>query len=190
MQPGCVRRRVRVSDRAELVRAAAALDAVLEYPHGCTEQRVAKARAVMAAGELRELLSLDQHAIEHKAADGAGLGHDFLRHVERTGVLVHLLEVAPLDGTDAAGNYRAIRNELASHSETLAAKPEILVLNKIDLVPEAEREAVVAGIAADLGLDEGELPLVVSGATGEGVGELLEVCWRVTGASDKERAWG
>jgi uncharacterized protein YfaS (alpha-2-macroglobulin family) len=67
-RPGSVRRRVRVSDRAELVRAAAALDAVLEYPHGCTEQRVAKARAVMAAGELRELLSLDQDAIEHKAA--------------------------------------------------------------------------------------------------------------------------
>ncbi len=67
------------------------------------------------------------------AHEGRGLGDEFLRHVERTRVLVHVVDALPIDGTDPLENYRTIRNELAQHSAELASKPEIVVANKVDL---------------------------------------------------------
>ena len=64
---------------------------------------------------------------------GAGLGHEFLRHVERTGILVHLLEPQPDDAAATVANYRAIRNELEQYSAVLAARDEIVVVTKADL---------------------------------------------------------
>jgi GTP-binding protein len=97
---------------------------------------------------------------------GAGLGHEFLRHLERTRVLVHLVEPQPSDGTDPLDNYRAIRDELAQHTVNLAARPEILAVTKADL-PVAEE--VRARLAEDLGRHD---ILLISAVTGEGLNQL------------------
>ena len=115
------------------------------------------------------------------AAQGAGLGHDFLRHIERTAVLVHVLDMAPLDNSDVAENYEVIRRELLEYSVELAEKPEIIVFNKIDLVPPDERSECAKKLIAKLRLPRDVNPILVSGATGEGVPELLEACWTARG---------
>ncbi|MDP6153398.1 MAG: GTPase ObgE, partial [Phycisphaeraceae bacterium] len=99
----------------------------------------------------------------------------FLRHVERTCVLVHLLEIDPTDGSNPITNYHAIRAELAAHSAALADKPQIVAISKIDLLPDlADRSAAVELIEAELGVK----PFTISAATHEGLEPLLETCWR------------
>jgi len=129
-------------------------------------------------GDERRLVLADIPGLIEGAAQGAGLGHDFLKHIERTSVLVHVLEVRPADGSDPAANYRAIRAELGGYSSALLEKAEVVALNKIDLVPEDERAKLVRGLAKALKCprDSG-LPIVISGATGEGTRALLEACW-------------
>jgi GTP-binding protein len=129
----------------------------------------------------RRLVIADIPGLIDGAAGGAGLGHEFLRHIERTTALVHLLDVAPVDGSDPADSYKAIRRELADYSPELAAKQEIVAINKIDLVPEAERHTVIERIVATIGGHGPGTPLVLSGATGEGTRELLEACWHAAG---------
>jgi GTP-binding protein len=73
------------------------------------------------------------------AAEGAGLGHQFLRHLQRTRLLLHLVDFAPFDGADPVAQVRAIVAELAKYDPELAAKPRWLVLNKVDMVPAEER---------------------------------------------------
>lgn len=73
------------------------------------------------------------------AADGAGLGVQFLRHLQRTGLLLHIVDLAPFDDTDPVKEAKAIVKELKKYDESLYAKPRWLVLNKLDVVPEAER---------------------------------------------------
>ena len=68
------------------------------------------------------------------ASGGAGLGHEFLAHVERTRLLVHVLDLNPLDGSDPVANHATVEHELASHDPRLAALPRILALSKADLV--------------------------------------------------------
>jgi len=122
----------------------------------------------------RRLIMADIPGLIEGAADGAGLGHRFLKHIERTGALLHLVEVMPVDGSDPVSNYRAIREELERYSSELAAKDEIVVLNKVDLLPPDERDAILATIASELGLD----PVITcSGATREGIRDVLEHCW-------------
>jgi GTP-binding protein len=128
-------------------------------------------------GDERRLVVADLPGLIEGAADGAGLGHDFLRHIERTRVLLHLVDIAPLDGGDPAEAYRVIRRELNEFSPDLAEKPELVVLNKLDLVPEEERAARVERFAGAIGMWRGERPLAVSGATREGMGALLEAAW-------------
>ena len=124
----------------------------------------------------RRLLVADIPGLIEGAAGGAGLGHDFLRHIERTNRIVHVIDVMPFDGSDPVMNYRTIRRELGEYSETLAQKPETLVLNKIDLLPEAERESHVRTFVEGL---ECELdPILISGLSGEGIDVLLETLWK------------
>ena len=102
------------------------------------------------------------------ASDGAGLGHDFLAHVERTRLLVHVLDLAPLDGSDPAENHAVIERELAEHDSRLAELPRILALSKADLVTPEE-----AAAAAEEWAERLEAPvLVTSSATREGLDEL------------------
>lgn len=97
---------------------------------------------------------------------GAGLGHEFLRHIERAGILVHLVEPQPADGTQPLANYRTIRDELDRHDEKLAHRPQIVAVTKADL-PGAEQ--VQQELAEQLG---GEV-LLISAVTGQGLNTLV-----------------
>ncbi|MCZ6508454.1 MAG: GTPase ObgE [Acidobacteria bacterium] len=159
---------------------------VAEYPFTTLSPNLGIAE-LPGGGTDRRLVLADIPGLIEGASQGAGLGHEFLRHIERTTVLVHLVDIAPMDGSDPGENYRAIHRELAEYSEALAAKPEIVVLNKIDLVPDADRDELVELVAAELGQET----LVTSGATRVGVRELLEACWQAVGKGDQPAAtWG
>src|SRR5437773_2345820 len=84
--------------------------------------------------EERQLVVADIPGLIEGASGGAGLGHDFLAHLERTRVLVHVLDVAPIDGSDPVANHATIDRELELHDPRLAALPRILALSKVDLV--------------------------------------------------------
>ncbi len=90
----------------------------------------------------RQLVIADIPGLIEGASGGAGLGHEFLAHVERTRLLVHVLDLAPLDGSDPVANHATVERELAAHDPRLAALPRILALSKADLVAP---EAAVAG---------------------------------------------
>jgi GTP-binding protein len=118
--------------------------------------------------EDRQLVLADIPGLIEGASGGAGLGHDFLAHVERTRLLVHVLDLAPLDGSDPVRNFEVIERELAEHDPRLAALPRVLALSKADLVtPE------VASAAAAQWSERVAFPvLVTSSATGAGLGDL------------------
>ncbi len=117
------------------------------------------------------------------AAQGTGLGHEFLRHVERTRLLVHLIEAEPADGSDPIENYRVIRAELGQYSASLAEKPEIIALSKIDLLMEdADVDALIARVRAELGIDPSVEIFAISAATRKGLTPLLEACARALDA--------
>ena len=100
------------------------------------------------------------------AAQGIGLGHEFLRHVERTRVLVHLVEPFPPDGSDPLHSYRTIRRELEKHGRGLAEKPEVVAVSKAEL---PGSEAVRRRLADELGREV----LAVSSVTGQGLSQLV-----------------
>ncbi len=102
-------------------------------------------------GERRQLIIADIPGLIEGASDGAGLGHDFLAHVERTRLLVHVLDLAPLDGSDPAENFATIERELGRHDPRLAGLPRVLALSKVDLVPAADAEAEAERWRARLG---------------------------------------
>jgi GTPase len=121
-------------------------------------------------GEDRQIVIADIPGLIEGASGGAGLGHDFLAHVERTRLLVHVLDLAPLDGSDPEENFATIEAELAAHDARLAALPRLLALSKADLVPEPDAAAAAARWRERLGDD---VPvLVTSSATRAGLDEL------------------
>jgi GTP-binding protein len=124
--------------------------------------------------EDRQLVVADIPGLIEGASDGAGLGHDFLAHVERTRLLVHVLDLAPeLSGDeqmDAVANHATIERELAAHDERLVRLPRVLALSKADLVTTERALAARAEWQERLG---GEVPVIAtSSATGEGLAEL------------------
>ncbi|MCH7798128.1 MAG: GTPase ObgE [Planctomycetes bacterium] len=156
---------------------------VAEYPF--TTRSPCLGIAELAGGRMeRRLVIADIPGLIEGASAGAGLGHEFLRHIERTTVLVHLVDIAPVDGSDPAENYTAIRRELAEYSPALAEKTEIVALNKIDLVPASDRAGVIERIGRACRDSDRAAPMVISGATGEGLRELLEACWQSLGKSE------
>jgi GTP-binding protein len=177
--------------KSTLLRAISrATPKVADYPFTTLSPNLGLAELPGARGTPRRLVVADIPGLIEGAAGGAGLGHDFLRHIERTGVLVHVLDVTPIDGTDPAQNYQVIRRELLAYSTELAEKPEVIVFNKIDLVPAEQRGEAVKKLIGKLRLPPGEDPIVCSGATGEGVKEMLEACWTLrTSVKDTVRGW-
>ena len=125
----------------------------------------------------RQLVIADIPGLIEGASDGAGLGHDFLAHVERTRLLVHVLDLAPLDGSDPLENHAVIERELAEHDARLAALPRVLALSKADLVTPEEAEAAAEDWRGRLD----DVPvLITSSATREGLDELaIELLRRV-----------
>jgi GTPase len=118
----------------------------------------------------RQLVIADIPGLIEGASDGAGLGHDFLAHVERTRLLVHVLDLAPLDGSDPQANHATIEAELAAHDPRLATLPRLLALSKADLVP--AEEAAHARRVWRSRLAEDVPVIVTSSATGLGLEEL------------------
>ncbi len=110
------------------------------------------------------------------AAEGAGLGIRFLKHLVRTRLLLHLVDVAPYDGSSPADAVRAIAHELEKFSETLANRPRWLVLNKVDMIAEEDRDAHCQAIIDELGW-EGPV-FRISAITGEGTKPLVQAVMR------------
>ncbi|MDX1757261.1 MAG: GTPase ObgE [Marinobacter sp.] len=120
------------------------------------------------------------------AAEGAGLGVRFLKHLVRTRLLLHLVDVAPFDGSAPADSVRAIAGELEKFSETLAGRDRWLVLNKVDMVPEEDRDAHCQAIVDELGW-EGPV-FRISALSGEGTKALSQAVMRWIEARAEEEA--
>ncbi len=121
-------------------------------------------------GEDRQAVVADIPGLIEGAAEGAGLGHEFLAHVERCAMLVHLVDLAPVEG-DPVANYGTIRSELVAHGAGLEKLPELVVLSKRDLLPPEGVEEAVTEWSQLLG-ERALGVLAVSSATGEGLEEL------------------
>lgn len=118
------------------------------------------------AGDERSFAVADIPGLIEGAHSGHGLGHEFLRHVERTRLLVHLVEAVPADGSDPIANYRTIRAELEHYSPALAARPELVVVSKLDVTGAEEAQA---RIASELGREV----FPISAVTGRGLPQLI-----------------
>jgi GTPase len=152
-----------------LARLTRAAPKVADYPF----TTLAPVLGVLESDE-RQLVVADIPGLIEGASEGAGLGHDFLAHVERTRLLVHVLDLAPElsmgESADAAVNYATIEHELAAHDARLARLPRMLVLSKADLVPGERVSDALAGWRQRLGPS---IPaLASSSATGQGIEQL------------------
>ena len=127
---------------------------------------------VVSMGEGRGFLAADIPGLIEGASEGQGLGHDFLRHVDRCRLLLHVVDIAGTDGRDPVEDIEKINFELSQYSEQLATRPQIIVANKIDSVLEEEE----IYINFKNYVEKNNLPVVyVSAVTGEGLEELVKL---------------
>ncbi len=131
---------------------------------------------VVRVGRLQSFVMADVPGLIEGASEGAGLGIRFLRHLARTGLLLHVVDIAPIDGSNPAEAVAAVAAELEGHSAELAAKPRWLVINKIDLLADEGRALAVEKLLQELGWDGPVFE--VSAATGEGTKELAQAIMR------------
>jgi GTP-binding protein len=165
-----------------IARISAARPKIADYPFTTLTPNL----GVVGLSEDRSFVVADVPGLIEGAHRGLGLGHQFLRHLERTKVLVHLVDVSGASGRDPVEDLDTVRRELELFQPTLAAKPQIVAANKIDAIDPAEADAVKALKRRASQLD---LPfLQVSAATGQGVPELLEAMWRRLAASRQSAA--
>ncbi|MBA3422913.1 MAG: Obg family GTPase CgtA, partial [Thermoleophilaceae bacterium] len=159
-----------------LARLTRARPRVADYPFTTLEPVLG-----VLGDEQGQLVVADIPGLIEGAHEGAGLGHDFLAHVERTRLLVHVLDLAPVDGSDPVANHATVEAELAGHAAGLERFPRVLCLSKADLVPEEDARAAAAAWRERLG--EAALDVVVtSAATGSGLEELASAILRAVPA--------
>ncbi|MHB8899593.1 MAG: GTPase ObgE [Thermoguttaceae bacterium] len=127
----------------------------------------------------RSFIVADVPGLIEGAHQGAGLGHEFLRHVQRAGILVHLVEPQPADGTDPVENYHAIRTELEAFDPELGSRPEVLVVTKADLPGAADVQQQLSGLV-------GREVVLISAVTGQGLNLLVGA---VAGLLRPSQAW-
>jgi GTPase len=139
---------------------------VADYPFTTLEPVL----GTIESGE-RQLVVADIPGLIEGASEGAGLGHEFLAHVERTRLLVHVLDLQPVDGSDPVAGHATVEQEIARHGAGLARLPRILALSKADLVPPERAAEAAAEWHERLG-DEVLDVIVTSAATGQGLDEL------------------
>ena len=125
---------------------------------------------VVSLREGQSFVLADIPGLIEGAHEGVGLGHDFLRHVERTRVLIHVLDVSGIEGRDPIEDYHKINNELKLYNERLGSRPQIIAANKMDLPEGQDNYEQVAAFMAQ----EGREIFPVSAATGEGLDKLME----------------
>lgn len=151
-------------------RISAARPKIANYPFTTLTPNL----GVVTLGGDRSFVVADVPGLIEGAHRGLGLGHQFLRHLERTKVLVHLVDVSSASGRDPVDDLDTVRRELELFQPTLAAKPQIVAANKIDALDDEQRVAALKRRASKL-----KLPFFrISGVTGAGVTELLEAAWR------------
>jgi GTP-binding protein len=155
-----------------IARISAARPKIADYPFTTLVPNL----GVVRLGDDRSFVVADVPGLIEGAHRGQGLGHQFLRHLERTKILVHLVDVSGATGRVPAEDLDTVRKELELFQPTLAAKPQIVVANKIDALSEEHEDAVVALAERAAAL---HLPFLrVSGVSGAGIPELLEAMWR------------
>jgi len=149
-----------------IARCSAARPKIADYPFTTLEPVL----GIVELSDFRRFVMADIPGLIEGAHDGAGLGFEFLRHIERTRIIVHILDIMPTVGSDPVGNYRAIRSELEQYSKKLAQKEEVIVANKIDLDPDGK-------IVEDLKKKLKKTVYPISAVTGKKVKELTELLW-------------
>jgi GTP-binding protein len=149
---------------------SAAKPKVADYPFTTLEPHL----GVVDLGEFRTFVVADIPGLIEGAHRGAGLGDRFLRHVERTKLLLHLVDVSSASGRDAVSDYETINSELRAYDERLAARPQIVVATKIDALDEPERLESLRRRAAE----DGREFHAISAATNRGVRELVQAVAR------------
>jgi GTP-binding protein len=152
-----------------IARASAARPKIADYPFTTLTPNLG---VVSLSGD-RTYVIADVPGLIEGAHEGHGLGHQFLRHVERTAVLVHVVDVSGASGRDPVADLDTVRQELALFDPTMLEKPQIVAANKIDALDDPERLASLRARAEDLGLP----CLSISAAAGTGVPALLEAAW-------------
>jgi GTP-binding protein len=153
-----------------IARISAARPKIADYPFTTLTPNL----GVVGMSDDRSFVVADVPGLIEGAHRGLGLGHQFLRHLERTKVLIHLVDVSSVSGRDPVSDMDIIRRELELFAPTLASKPHIIAANKIDALDDEQRAVSVEQHARALGL-----PFFrVSGVTGAGVPDLLEAAWR------------
>jgi GTP-binding protein len=163
-----------------LSRITRATPKVADYPFTTLEP----ALGTLHSGD-RQLVIADIPGLIEGASDGIGLGHDFLAHVERTRLLVHVLELAPLDGSDPVDNFETVEREIQLYQARLATLPRIIALSKADLVTPEQGEAARAQWQERVGED---VPVfLTSSVTRQGLDELcVELLRRIPLASAED----
>jgi GTP-binding protein len=153
--------------KSTFIRAvSAAKPKVADYPFTTLYPNL----GVVRVSDNRSFVIADIPGLIEGAAEGAGLGHRFLKHLQRTGLLLHLVDISPFDpDADPAKDAKAILKELKKYDEALFKKPRWLLINKIDLVPEDEREARIAALVKSY---KPKKHFVISAISGEGCREV------------------
>ncbi len=156
-------------------RTSGARPKIADYPFTTLEPVL----GIVELSDFRRFVIADIPGLIEGSHKGAGLGIEFLRHIERTRIIVHLLDIMPVNGSDPAENYKAIRQELKLYSKALAQKPEVIVANKIDLNPDGKK-------VRDLKKKLRKMVYPISAVTGKGIKELRELLWqKVKEAKDR-----
>ena len=140
---------------------------------------------VVDIGEGHGFVMADIPGIIEGASEGLGLGHEFLRHIDRTRVIVHLVDAAGSEGRDPAQDVRQIRSELAAWSEEITQRPCVLAANKLDLLAPEDREAAVSALREEFG-DEKTRVIGISAATGEGLDDLINAVGEILSSLESE----
>jgi len=148
-------------------RCSAAKPKIADYPFTTLEPVL----GIVELNGYRRFVMADIPGLIEGSHKGAGLGFDFLRHIERTRIIVHILDIMPTDSEEPAKNYHRIRRELEQYSKALAEKNEVIVANKIDLDPD---EKIVQNLKKKLK----KKICPISAVTGSGVKELCELLWK------------
>lgn len=148
---------------------SAARPKVADYPFTTLEPQL----GIAELDTERRIVFADIPGLIQDAHLGAGLGHAFLKHIERCRVIIHLVDLFPTDGSDPIENYHVIRNELEQFSPELADKPELIVANKIDLAPQGDL-SVLKQLRDHLAPRQ---VIEISGATKQNLRPMLERVW-------------